>query len=88
MEGSLLSIFIIFVIKIDVNVTTNVSSLSATGELGYVNFGIISSVTRNPLIARSFDIPDPTYTPDMSNFPTLIRTKGGLRDQGGIAKVV
>ena len=76
------------IIEIDVNVRTNVSSLNAIGELGYVNFGVITSVTRNSLIARSFDIPNPIYTSDMTNFPTLIRTKGGLRDQGGIAKEV
>ena len=75
-------------VEIDVNVSTNVNGLSSTGELGYVNFGVISSVTRNSLTAKSFDIPDPIYTPDMSNFPTLIRTKGGLRNEGGIAKVV
>ena len=72
---------------IDVNVTTDVRNISETGNLGYLNFGVISSVTRSPE-SQSFSIPTPVYTDDMSNFPTLVRTKGGLRDRGGIAKRV
>ena len=72
---------------IDVNVDTNVSGISEIGELGYLNFGVISGVTRGNN-SQSFPIPNPTYTENMSNFPTLVRTKGGLRDKGGIAKRV
>ena len=72
---------------VDVNVSTNVSSINEVGELGYLSFGAIGNVGRSTG-SRNFPIPDPEYTDDMSNFPTLVRTKGGLRDRGGIAKRV
>lgn len=72
---------------IDVNVTTNVSGINEVGELGYLNFGVIGNVGRS-LDSQTFAIPEPEYTEDMSNFPTLVRTKGGLRDRGGLAKRV
>ncbi|AOV62315.1 structural protein [Synechococcus phage S-CAM7] len=71
---------------IDVNVTTNVSGIDVSGDLGYFSFGVISNVSRPN--GKTFDIPNPEYTNDMDNFPTLVRTKGGLRDRGGLAKKV
>jgi len=71
---------------IDVNVTTNVSGIDVSGDLGYFSFGVISNVSRPN--GKLFDIPNPEYTDDMDNFPTLVRTKGGLRDRGGLAKKV
>ena len=74
---------------VDVNVRTNQSGVSGTGiNLGYMSFGAIGSVVRDFDNSIAFDIPNPLYTTDMTNFPTLSRTKGGLRDRGGLAKRV
>ncbi len=72
----------------DVNVRTNQSGVSGVGNLGYMSFGVVGAVARDFDNSLDFDIPDPTYTSDMNNFPTLSRTKGGLRDRGGLAKRV
>ena len=73
---------------IDVNVRTNQSAVSGTGNLGYMSFGAIGAVDRDFDESLAFDIPNPVYTPNMTNFPTLSRTKGGLRDRGGLGKQV
>lgn len=73
---------------IDVNVRTNQSGVNGVGNLGYLSFGAIGAVARDFDNSKEFDIPNPTYTTDMTNFPTLSRTKGGLRDRGGLAKRV
>jgi len=73
---------------ITVNVETQVEGLSFSGDnLGNISWGRISNVARGADRQR-FITYDPTYTEDMRNFPTLIRTSSGLRNDGGISKRV
>ena len=81
-----------FVGYFEVNVSsgTNISGIDIAGEdLGQFSWGKIG-VVRNILDdpRPDLDIDGSTFTREMQNYPTLVRTSGGLRDQGGIAKRV
>ena len=74
--------------SIVVNVETNVNGIDISGDdLGNMSWGKISAVTRT-IESKRFIAYDPTYTDDMRNFPTLVRTSEGLRNQGGIDKTL
>jgi hypothetical protein len=55
-------------------------------NVGHFSWGRIANITRD--IETSIDIPvgNQLFTPDMANYPTIIRTAEGLRNEGGISK--
>ena len=59
-------------------------------NLGSISWGRIAGMTREPDNGSlSYtDIEDQQFTPDMANYPKVTRTSEGLRDKGGINKVI
>lgn len=59
---------------------------TAGPNVGNFSWGRLANITRG--IETSIDIPvgNQKFTPDMANYPTIIRTAEGLRNEGGISK--
>ena len=76
-----------FVGEFEVDIGANPGPIESTGEnLGYFSWGKMNEVTRDPATAISIEVGNLQYTPDMENYPSIIRTAEGLRNEGGIAK--
>ena len=76
---------------IDVNIlpSSDISNIDTVGdELGYFSFGKFNQVQRKlpGEGAIVFPADGRQYTPDMENYPVVVRTNEGLRDRGGLGK--
>ena len=76
---------------VDANVDGNddLSGITISGQaLGTFSWGRLDQVERElpGEGALSFDVNGKTYTPDMDNYPSVIRRNEGLRNEGGLAK--
>ena len=76
--------------QVNVNSSTNLSGIDTDGEnLGQFSWGRLSGIIRDIDEAIDFnDCDGQTFTSDMENYPTFVRTGEGLRNEGGLAKRV
>ena len=74
---------------VNTSLSNPVTGINTTGvDLGTMSWGKINGITRDLDISKSFRTYDPVFTEDMRNFPSIVRTSGGLRDNGPISKQV
>ena len=77
------------IIEVNVSTSTNLTGINLVGEdLGQFSWGKIGIKRDIKNLPGILEIDGTDYTPDMTNYPNFVRTSGGLRDQGGIAKAV
>ena len=76
--------------EVNVNSGTNLSGIDTQGEnLGQFSWGRLSGITRDIDVAINFNDTDgSTFTTEMENYPTFVRTGEGLRNEGGLGKRV
>ena len=76
--------------QVNVNSSTNLSGIDIDGDnLGQFSWGRISGITRDVDFAVNFNnIDGRTFTTEMENYPTFVRTGEGLRNEGGLGKRV
>ena len=58
------------------------------GAVGYFSWGRLNQCVRDIDDALRFNADGRQYDPEMSNYPTVQRFTEGLRNEGGIAKVL
>ena len=74
--------------RVDFN--TDITGITTTGDnLGYLSWGRMSQVQRNVDVSVAFnDVDGTTFQADMDNYPRIVRTTEGLRNEGGLTKAV
>ena len=76
--------------EVNVNNGTNLSGIDVEGEnLGQFSWGRISNLVRDIDESLDFnDVDGSTFSSEMENYPQIVRTAEGLRNEGGLGKRV
>ena len=75
-------------VTVNVSSSTDVSGIATQGNnLGYLSWGRLSGLLARDIDeALFYDVDGKTFTSDMKNYPTIVRTTEGLRNEGGLTK--
>ena len=57
-------------------------------DIGNFSFGRFAQIDRNIEDSLNYNVDGTVYTPSMENYPTVVRTSEGLRNKGGLGRVI